>query len=100
MIPGLLRHRSSNRALCATAIITPRNEDHRTGHQDPSREFAVPRQQFPVFAWNREFTSNVLIRHAIKPRRQAEMGKFSAILQNSLLISLLAGNCGRQMHKR
>jgi hypothetical protein len=41
-------------------------------------------------------SSNILIYHAIKPLRQPKKGKSSAIFENSLLNSLLAGNRGRR----
>ena len=41
---------------------------------------------------------NVLICHVIKPRRPPETGKSGAIFEDSLLNSLLAGNCGRRKH--
>jgi hypothetical protein len=34
----------------------------------------------------------------IKPRRPPETGKSGAIFEDSLLNSLLAGNCGRRKH--
>ena len=37
--------------------------------------------EIPVYARIREFMSNVLIYHAIKPRRHPEKGKFGPILQ-------------------
>jgi hypothetical protein len=40
--------------------------------------------------------SNVLICHAIKPRWPPGTGTSGAIFANSLLNSLLAGNCGRR----
>jgi hypothetical protein len=63
------------------------------------------RRKFPVFRRTgefgiQEFTPNVLMLRAIKPRRQAEKGQIRWDFEDSLLNSLLAGNCGRRKQGR
>jgi hypothetical protein len=64
-----------------------------TEHHNVLRALFCGRICFP---WTRELAPNVLMLRAIKPRRQAEKGQIRWDFEDSLLNSLLAGNCGRR----
>ena len=54
----------------------------------------------PCFRRNRELMSNILICQEIKPRRQPEKRRIRRIFNNSLLNSLVSGNCGGRKRGR